>query len=261
MYVKVLGPLELTMADRPVRLAGQRQRALLAALILNRGKVVPVERLVEIIWDITPPATARTKVQAHVSALRQAIGDSPATSHRLLTQPPGYSLCPEDMGLDLSEFEMLRCRARSAYACGKPTVAVDLFASALALWRGGAFADVDAPLIRAAAEAIDERRLLTVEAKAEAEVELGECESVAAEVPAWLTRYPFRERLRGSLMMALYRLGCRADALAVYRHGRQLMVTELGLEPGQSLRELHQRILADDWLLPSALGDTSPARN
>jgi DNA-binding SARP family transcriptional activator len=259
MYVKVLGPLELTVADRSIRLVGQRQRALLAALILDRGKVVPLERLVDIIWDGTPPATARTKVQAYVSALRHAIGDSPAASHRLLTQPPGYSLCCDDMGLDLSQFEMLRGRAKSAHACGQLAVAVEMFASALALWRGSAFADVDASLIRAEAAALDERRLLMVEAKAGTEVELGEYETVAAELPAWLTRYPFRERLRGLLMTALYRLGCRADALAVYRHGRQLMVAELGLEPGQPLLDLHQRILADDPLLRTARDDTSHA--
>jgi DNA-binding SARP family transcriptional activator len=221
MRINVLGPIELTVADRTVPLTGQRQRALLAALTLEAGKAVAVDRLVDFVWDTNPPPTARARIQAHVSALRQAIGQSAGeTAGPLLTRPP------------------------------------ELFASALALWRGSAVADIESPLIRSAADKLAERRLLGLEAKADADLVLGRCGGVAAELSPSLGAHPFRERMRAMLMLALYRLGCRADALALYRDGQQLMVAELGLEPGPQLRGpqlrgLHQRILADDpALLP-----------
>jgi DNA-binding SARP family transcriptional activator len=121
------------------------------------------------------------------------------------------------------------------------------------LWRGQAFADVSSLTIRAAAASLEERRILTVEAKAESDLAIGRCELVAAELSGWLAAFPLRERLRGLAMVALYRLGCRNDALYLYRDGRQTMIAALGLEPGPQLRSLHQRILADDeWLRTSS---------
>jgi DNA-binding SARP family transcriptional activator len=248
--IDVLGPIQVTADGRAVPLAGQRQRALLAALSLELGKVVPVERLVDILWDADPPATARVKVQAHVSALRQAIGhDMHAADGLLFTQPPGYVLSREGIALDLAEFDALTAQAKEAAESRQPAAASELFGGALALWRGSAFADVRSPLIRSAADSLEDRRLLACEARAEADLALGRWDRVSAELPQWLAAHPFRERMRGMLMLALYRLGCRADALAVYRDGHRLMVAELGLEPGPPLRTLHQHILADDPLL------------
>jgi DNA-binding SARP family transcriptional activator len=254
--ISVLGPIEVIAGDRVVRLTGQRQRALLAALVLELGKAVPVERLVDFLWDTRPPATARAKIQAHVSALRQSIRlEAPAGEGPLLTRPPGYMLCRDGVQTDLADFEALIIRAGEASVAGQPAAASELFAAALALWRGSAFADVQSPLIRSAAEKLAERRLLGLEAKADADLVLGHCDDVVAELSAWLTSHPFRERMRAMLMLALYRLGCRADALALYRDGHQQMVAELGLEPGPQLRGLHQRILADDpVLLPARHG-------
>jgi DNA-binding SARP family transcriptional activator len=247
MRIDVLGPIQVTVRGRSVRLAGQRQRALLAALTLELGKVVPVDRLVDILWDVNPPPTARVKVQAHVSALRQAIGhDTSAADGPLLTRPPGYVLCREDTELDLAAFDGLMTQAKAAAESRQPAEASELFGTALAMWRGSAFADVRSLLIRGAADSLEDRRLLACEAKAEADLALGRSDRLVAELPQWLVEHPFRERMRGMLMLALYRLGCRADALAVYRDGHQLMVTELGLEPGPPLRALHQHILADD---------------
>jgi DNA-binding SARP family transcriptional activator len=250
MQIKALGPIEVAIDDRVVRLSGQRQRALLAALVLDHGKVVPVDRLVDILWDACPPATARVKVQAHVSALRQLIGHPrDGADGPLLTRPPGYLLSAKEVDLDLSEFHMLASRGRASMERGDAANASATFAMALAIWRGPAFADVESLRIRSAAVALEERRLLAVEAKAEADLALGRREGVVAELGPWIITHPLRERLRALLMLALYRLGCRADALRLYRDGRQVMVAELGLEPGQQLRSLHQRILAEDAAL------------
>lgn len=247
MRIDVLGPIQVTAGGQIVRLAGQRQRALLAALTLDLGKVVPVNRLVDILWDADPPPTARVKVQAHVSALRQAIGHQTSPGDGpLLTRPPGYVLCREAVELDLAAFGALMKRAKAAAESRQPAVASELFGAALAIWRGSAFADVRSLPIRSAADNLEDRRLLACEAKAEADLTLGRSDRVVAELPQWLAAHPFRERMRGMLMLALYRLGCRADALAVYRDGHHLMVAELGLEPGPQLRALHQHVLADD---------------
>jgi DNA-binding SARP family transcriptional activator len=262
--IDVLGPIQVTVDGRSIRLAGQRQRALLAALTLEIGKVVPVDRLVDILWDVHPPASARVKVQAHVSALRQAIGHGTrAADGPLVTRAPGYLLRSEDVRLDLAEFDMLIAQAKEASESGQLAAAAELLGPALALWRGSAFADVRSPVICSAADSLEDRRLLAWEAKAQADLALGRCDRVAAELPPWLTAHPFRERMRAMLMLALYRLGCRADALEVYRSGHQLMVAELGLEPGPPLRALHQHILADDPLLLAhparSLGGPAPA--
>jgi DNA-binding SARP family transcriptional activator/signal peptidase I len=245
--VNVLGPIEVIVDGRAIRLTGQRQRALLAALALERGNAVAVDRLVDVLWDTSPPPTARAKIHSHVSGLRRAIGhDAGGPGGPLLTQPPGYMLRPERLVLDLATFDKVTARAEKASSEGEPAAALEMLSDALALWRGRAFADVDSQLIRAAAENIEERRLLGLEAKAATDLTLGHCDRVVAELSPWLAAHPFRERMRASLMLALYRVGCRAAALALYREGHEVMVGELGLEPGPQLRELHQYILADD---------------
>ena len=251
MRINVLGPIEVMTERRVIPLAGQGQRALLAALAFDHGKVVPASRLIEILWGDSPPATARTKIQAHVSALRQAMGyrvrdvDSP-----LLTIPPGYLLSGREVETDVAEFGALAARGGGAAEAGEPGVASAAYGEALALWRGTAFADVSSPPIRAAAETLEERRLLVAEAKAEADLMLGRYGTVVSELSGWMISYPLRERLRGLLMLALHSLGCRADALTVYRAGHELMAAELGLEPSAWLRGMYQRILTDDPASP-----------
>jgi DNA-binding SARP family transcriptional activator len=245
--IDVLGPIQVTADGRVMPLAGQRQRALLAALTLDQGKVVPVDRLVDALWDADPPPSARVKVQAHISTLRQAIGQGTGPGNGpVLTQLPGYVLSAEGVELDLAEFDVLIAQATDAADSRDPAAASDLFGAALALWRGSAYADVTSPLVRSAAGVLEDRALLAREAKAEADLALGRSDHVVAELPPLLAAHPFRERTRAMLMLALYRLGCRADALAVYRDGYRLMVAELGLEPGAPLRSLQQHILADD---------------
>jgi DNA-binding SARP family transcriptional activator len=255
VQVRVLGSIGAARDGQAVRLAGQGQRAVLGALALDHGRPVSVGRLAETIWQFGPPATARTKIQAHVCALRQALGQ-PARGGcgPLLTTGSGYALCRDCVQLDLAEFDTLTAQGRSALAAGQPGPASRLFADALALWRGPAFADAVSPSLRSAAAPLEERRVLTVEAKAEADLALGHPEVVVAELSSWLVAMPLRELLRGQLMLALYRLGCRADALGIYRAGRQVMIAEVGLEPGPQLRSLHQRLLADDPALMEPLG-------
>lgn len=247
MRINVLGPIEVMAQGRVIPLTGQGQRALLAALTFDHGKVVPADRLIEVLWGDRPPTTARTKIQAHVSALRQAMGyrvrdvDSP-----LLTIPPGYVLSGHEVETDAAEFGALATRGGRAAEAAEPGVASAAYGEALALWRGTAFADVSSPPIRAAAESLEERRLLVAEAKAEADLMLGRYGTVVSELSGWMIRYPLRERLRGLLMLALHSLGCRADALTVYHAGHALMRAELGLEPSAWLRGMYQRILTDD---------------
>jgi DNA-binding SARP family transcriptional activator len=246
LRVSVLGPIELVVAGGPVRPAGQKQRALLAALLLEHGKAVSVDRLVDTLWGADPPPTARAKVHTHVSGLRQALRRCGGDEEWILTRPPGYLLRTDDVGSDLAEFDGLTAAGRAAAASGDKAAAAEQYARALALWRGPAFADVTSPVIQAAAAGLDERRVLTIEARAQANLDVGRCDVAIADLSTALTAYPLRERLRGFTMLALYRLGCRADALRLYRDGYKLLADELGLEPGPQLRHLHQRILTGD---------------
>jgi DNA-binding SARP family transcriptional activator len=243
--IAVLGPVEVTHGANVVYLS-KRQQTLLASLALAYGEVVPVDQLIATLWGTAAPATARTKLQAHVSALRQAL-EQPARREGgpLVTCASGYLLSQDGADLDLAEFDTLMRRARTARESGDPAAESELSAIALGLWRGSPCADVISPLIRAAAAPLAERRVLAVEAKAEADLAIGRCAAVAAELPPWVFRLPLRERLRGLLMVALYRLGCRVEALKLYRDGRRIMVSETGLEPGAQLRALHRHIMAD----------------
>lgn len=253
MHVKVLGPIEVFRDNRVIQPAGAGQRTLLAALALEHGRVVMVDRLIDVLWDTAPPASARTRIQAHISAIRRAVGQPGRRgAGPLLTAPAGYALSGEGVQLDLTIFSGLTAKGRVASESGQHAVASELFGSALALWRGPAFADITAPAIRAAARPVDEQRLLTVEAKAEADLAVGRCDTVVSELSAWVTAQPLRERLRALLMTGFYRLGCRSDALSLYREGRQIMITELGIEPSLQLRDLHQRILIEDHALLAA---------
>lgn len=248
MRINVLGPIQLTNDEGGlIDLAGPGLRSLLAALALAHGRVVPVETLLRVRWDDNPPATARTKIQAHMSALRQAMGSRARDPHgALLTVPPGYMLSPGPVGIDVAEFDDLTARGMRAADGGEPAAASALLGEALALWRGPAFGDVRSGPIRSAAEHLDSRRLLTAETKAEADLVLGRHATVVTELSAWLITHPLRERSLGLTMLALHRLGCRADALGLYRASHQAMGQELGTPPSAWLRSQYQRILADD---------------
>ncbi len=248
----VLGPLELTVAGSTVRLGGHKQRLLLAALVCHANKVVSTGRLLQQLWDQEPPPSARKNLQTYVLHLRRMLGDPGRVAHR----PPGYSLVLGDGELDVERFRALVERARAAMAAVRPGEAQGLLEQALALWRGPAFADLeDASTMLEEATALEEERLAAMELRVEAELALGRHAELVPELSSLVAAQPLRERLRAQLMLALYRSGRQAEALAVYRQARQLLVEELGLEPGEDLRELERAILAGD----RALGPPSPA--
>lgn len=259
VHIGVLGPIEVAVASREIRLAGQKQRALLAALVLEHGRAVSLDRLVSALWSDAPPRTARAKVHTYVSGLRQALRHSPCDEEWILTRTPGYVLRRSGVGSDLAEFDSLTATAQAASTSGDKLAAAELYALALALWRGPAFSGVDSTLIQAAAAGLGERRVLAIEAKAEANLGAARYDTAISDLSAALTEYPLRERLRGLAMLAFYRLGCRTDALRLYREGYKLMTAELGLEPGPQLRDLHQRILVDDPAL-EPLDGQAPGR-
>jgi len=247
---RALGPLEVIDDDGQVlRLGGSRPRTLLAALLLQAGRIVPVDTLIDALWGDSPPDTAANALQVHIATLRKLL-DPSRSSDRLVTQPPGYVLRVEDGELDVRSFERLAGAGRQALADGRADLAGDLLSRAIALWRGPVLADLrDEPFVRDEAERLEELRLAVTEGHTAAELDLGRHGAVIAELEALVAGHPLRERLSGQLMIALYRCGRQADALAVYRQLRERLVEDLGIDPSAELRDLEQRILVQDATL------------
>ncbi len=236
MDYALLGPLEARAAGAAVALPGGKPRALLALLLLESGRVVPVESLLEGLWP-TPPPSAGKVLQAHISQLRKALG-----AEAIETQPPGYVLHPG--ALDLTRFEAL---AESARGVEDAAQRARLYREALALWRGPALAEFRRePFAATASRRLSELRLEVLGRRIEAELSLGEHERLVPELQGLVEAEPLREQLRGQLMLALYRCGRQAEALACYREGRRLLVEGLGIEPGPALQELERAILRHD---------------
>ena len=252
---RLLGPLEAVEEGRPLPLGGRQQRAVLATLLLHANELVPAERLIDIVWGERPPPTAATVVQVYVSRLRKLVG-----RELLVTRPPGYllQLAPEQ--IDVGRAERL---IAAAHETREPARRSALLRDALALWRGSALADFAyEDVARAEAERLEELRLTALEEAVEADLELGRHTELVAELETLVEEQPLRERIRAQLMLALYRAGRQADALSVYGDGRRKLVQGLGLEPGPSLRQLEQQILAHDPALDAALAadrETRPA--
>jgi len=239
MEFRILGPLEVADGDALVPLAGAKQRALLAILLLNANEVVSSDRLIDELWGEQSPASGRTALQVRVSQLRKALGGGAV----ILTRTPGYVLRLEREQLDLHRFEDLVGEADAA----EPAVAAGRLREALALWRGPALADLAyESFARAAIERLEELRLAALEKRIEADLALGRHAELVAEAEALVAEHPLRERFRAQLMLALYRCGRQADALAVYRTTRRALIEELGIEPSPPLRELEQAILRQD---------------
>jgi YVTN family beta-propeller protein len=241
---RILGRLEVLEDGRPVALAGAKQRELLAMLLLSAGEVVSRDRLIEGLWGTAPPETATTALQVHVSQLRKLVGRDV-----IMTRAPGYMIDVEEGELDLERFERLVEAARGE----EPAAAAARLREALALWRGPALADIDATEFAEAERArLEERRLEVIEQRIEADLELGRQAELVPELERLVREHPLRERLRGQLMLALYRCGRQADALQAYRAGRRLLDEELGLQPGEELRHLERAILEQDPSLASS---------
>ncbi|MFL5944894.1 MAG: AfsR/SARP family transcriptional regulator [Gaiellaceae bacterium] len=241
----LLGPLKVTIDGEPVALGGEKRRALIAALALRVDEVVPRERLIDARWGEDPPDTARNTLQVYVSQIRKLLPDG-----LLQTTPNGYRLVVDPSAVDVLEFERLTTVARSALTIGNAAAAAETLRAALALWRGPALGDLERePFAQIEAARLEEERLSALEERAEAELALGRHGQLVAELEGLVAEHPLRERLRGQLMLALYRSGRQADALAVYQRARRTLVEELGIEPSESLRALERAILAQDTAL------------
>jgi DNA-binding SARP family transcriptional activator len=249
----LLGPLQVAEDGRPLTLPPGKPSALLARLLLDANRVVPVETLVEALWGESPPPSAGKVLQAHVSQLRKLLG-----RERIETRPPGYALRAEPDEIDLRRFERL---VESAGAAPSAQRRAEVLREALALWRGPALAEFrQEPFASGAARRLAELRLSALERRVEAELELGEHARLVAELEEAVTQEPLREPLRAALMLTLYRSGRQAEALERYREGRGLLVEELGIEPGPALQELERAILRQEPGLLQPVAAPAPAR-
>ncbi len=254
---RLLGPLEVWREGRPLRLGGERQRALLALLLLHANEVVSRERLIEELFG-DASETGANALQVGISRLRRLLGDertSNGDGSVLLTRPPGYLLRADAEQLDVASFERLLGEGRQALAGGDAFSAAATLREALALWRGPALADLALlefaqPEIRR----LEELRLSALMERIEADLALGRTSEVVPELEALVEANPLQERLRGQLMLALYRAGRQADALEVYRKTRDLLRDELGLEPSKALQELERSILRQEAALDIEAG-------
>ena len=257
---RVLGPLEVWKEGRPLRLGGERQRALLALLVLSANEVVSSDRLIEALFGVDAPETAANALQVAISRLRRLLeeGGSDAEDGVLLTRPRGYELRAGPEQLDVALFERLVAEGREALESGDPAGAGARLREALALWRGPALADLSLlDFAQSEIRRLEELRLAALMERIDADLALGRDAELVAELEALVAANPLQERLRGQLMLALYRSGRQADALAVYRDTRELLSDELGLEPSRALQELERAILRQD---PSLEHEARPAR-
>jgi len=254
----LLGPLGVRSDGTPVPIPAAKRRALLAALLLRANHVVPVDDLAEVLWGEDPPLAARSGVQNYVMRLRQTLG---AAGSRITTQPRGYLIRVEAGELDLDRFEGLLRDARTAAREARWPDAFGHAAAGLALWRGEPLADLGSDLLPTReGPRLCELRLQALETRIEAELQLGRHGEVIGELRQLAAGHPLRERLHGLLMLALYRDGRQAEALAVYQHARNVLIDELGTEPGPDLKQLHQQILtADPAVVLTAAGAVVPA--
>jgi DNA-binding SARP family transcriptional activator len=246
---KILGPFEVSDdSGGEIRLPGGRERTLLAVMVLRRGEVVSVDALVDALWGERPPTTAAKAVQGYVSHLRRLL-DPSGTEGMLVTQAPGYVLRVPDGQVDARRFELLGALGWRSLD-DDPAAALSTFDDALALWRGPPLDEFAfSEFAQREIQRLEELRLETVEGRIEALLRLGRHGAVVAELRTRVDEHPLRERLRGQLMLALYRCGRQAEALEAYQEGRRLLRDELGLEPGTDLQRLERGILGQDAAL------------
>jgi DNA-binding SARP family transcriptional activator len=244
MEFRLLGPLEVADGRGEVAVGGGRRRALLAILLVHRNEVVPADRLIDELWDGSPPASANKALQVHVSQLRKDLGSN-GTSLR--TRAGGYVLEVEPASIDVARFEQHVRDGERARADGRDGDAAHRLREGLQLWRGPPLVDFAyAGFAQDEIARLDELRLAALEERIDADLALARHRALVPEVDALVQANPLRDRLRGQLMLALYRCGRQADALEAYREGRLRSIEELGLEPGGELRELQTRMLAED---------------
>jgi DNA-binding SARP family transcriptional activator len=236
---RLLGPLEVSDETGPLLLGGQKQRSVLALLLLEAPRPVATDRLVDVLWGEQPPRTALTSLQNFISQLRKTLG-----ADVLVTKAPGYALAIHPEQVDLGRFRSLVAQARNV---DDAAARLERLGAALELWRGPALADLSFETFAEALLApLEEERMAALEERIDADLELGRHREVVGELEQLVEQEPVRERLRAQLMLALYRSGRQAEALEVYQDARRFLVDQLGIEPGRELRELHGAILRQD---------------
>jgi DNA-binding SARP family transcriptional activator len=257
MDFHILGPLEARDQGRVVKLGGAKQRALLAVLLLHQGETLSADRLIDELWGERPPATAAKTVQVYVSRLRKALAgrEGDGSSGLIVTHEHGYELELDPEHLDAHRFERLLAEGRRELAAGRPERAASALQGALSLWRGPPLANLAyEPFAQREIARLDDLRVWALEQLIEARLALGAHAEVVGQLETLIAEHPYRERLRALLMLALYRCDRQADALQAYQDARRRLVEELGIEPGEHLRELERAILAQDPELAAPLG-------
>src|SRR5918992_875433 len=249
MEFRILGPLEVLDEGRAITLAGGRQRALLALLLLHANETLSTDRLIDELWGERPPANAAKTVQMQISRLRKALAGEAGNGGAgvIVTRERGYELRLDPGRLDAHRFERLVAEGRSDLAGGQAGRAVSTLERALSLWRGAPLAELAyEPFAHREIARLDDLRVAALEQLIEAKLALGAHAEVVGQLVALIGEHPYRERLRAQLMLALYRSDRQADALQAYQDARRTLVEELGIEPGERLRELERSILAQD---------------
>lgn len=255
MWLAILGPLLIHDGEMPVDVPRGRLRVLLAALVLHAGEPVAADALAEVVWHGSPPPGAAVTLRSHMVRLRRVLG--PRTGARLMTRFPGYLLQAAEEEVDALRFRRLCRDGGRALREGAWGHADRLLGEALGLWRGAPLADVSSEsLRREECEDLEALRLQAAEWRTDAALHLGRHAEVVPGLQSLAIQHPLREGFHGQLMLALYRCGRQAEALVAYQRARDALVTELGVEPGPGLRELHQRMLTAD----PALALTEPVR-
>ena len=269
MDYRILGSFEVRTEGRLVGLGGEKPRALLAILLLHRNEVVSADRLIDDLWGESPPETALRTLRAYVSRLRKALGANgapPDESDRasgadggvLVTQGHGYVLRVAPGELDVERFGEMADRGREALAARKPREAAAMLSEALGIWRGPPLTDFAyEPFAQSSIAQLEELHLAAIEDRVEADLALGRARNLVGELRDLVARQPLRERLRGQLMLALYRSGRQAEALEVFQEFRRTLSEELGLEPGPAIQQLELSILSRDPALDLAAGDAA----
>jgi DNA-binding SARP family transcriptional activator/DNA-binding GntR family transcriptional regulator len=251
MEIRVLGPLEAFVGASPLPLPGGKSRALLARLALDANRTVSVERLVDDLWgEAAPPRSAPKMVQIYVSQLRKVLPPDV-----LRTRPPGYVIDLDPEVLDVTRFARLRSAGRAALGAGDASTAAANFRDALALWRGQALAEFPEPFARVEGAHLEELRLQCIEDRIEADLAAGRHADVIGELEASVVRHPLREALHRQLMLALYRAGRHAEALAAYERYRRTLDEELAIEPSAAMKELQHNVLNQASALELTPGD------
>jgi DNA-binding SARP family transcriptional activator len=245
MRFRILGSVRVVLDGREVPVTASRDRVLLGVLLLHANQSMTRDQLIDAVWPGRPPRDARNQLQGCVSRLRKRFAEA-GLGRVIVTEPDGYRAVVEPGDLDLLEFRRLVAGAREVAGQGRYEQAAADYRKALVLWRGPALAGIDGHTIPRAAAALEEERVQALEERLAAELAAGAAGELVAELSELAERHPLREGVHRALMLALYRAGRQADALAAYRRARQLLLDELGSEPGAGLQELHQCILNRD---------------